>query len=160
MTAFLLLRLASVATLLFAAGHTLGGLQSWSPPGDTPVLQAMRAFRFDADGVSRTYWDFYLGFGLIISVFLFAQSLMLWQLAALTRSAVRVRPLLAVFFASAMANAALTWTFFFALPIILASTIAVLLGLALAVARPSLPHQRFVAADERSGAHPRARPTF
>jgi hypothetical protein len=139
MTASLLLRLAAIGSLFFAAGHSLGGLQSWSPPGETPVLQAMRAFRFDADGVSRTYWDFYIGFGLIISVFLFAQSVMQWQLAAFIKTdAVRVRALLAVLFVSAVANAALTWKFFFALPIILAVTIATVLGLALAMASCSI----------------------
>ena len=68
-------------------------------------------------------------------MFLFAQSTMLWQLATLFKTdAVRVRPLLAVLVVSAGANAALTWMFFFTLPIILAVTIAVALGLALAVA--------------------------
>ena len=31
MTPSLLLRIGSIASLLFAAGHTLGGTQSWSP---------------------------------------------------------------------------------------------------------------------------------
>ena len=139
MTPFILLRLASIVSLLFAAGHTLGGLQSWSPPGETQVLEAMRAFRFDADGVSRTYWDFYIGFGLIISVFLFAQSALLWPIAAIAKANVLgVRPIVAVLFVSAVANAALTWRFFFAVPIVLAVAIALLIGLALVLQSRSL----------------------
>jgi hypothetical protein len=75
----LALRIAAVTTLLFAIGHTVGGMQSWSPPGRTEVLDAMKSFHFDADGVSRSYLDFYLGFGFIISVYLFLQALLLWQ---------------------------------------------------------------------------------
>jgi hypothetical protein len=134
----LLLRIASIASLLLAAGHTLGGLQSWSPPGDTDVLQAMRSFRFDAEGVSRTYWDFYIGFGLIISVFLLAQAGVLWQLATVSKKdPVQVRPILSMLFISVLANAVLSWKFFFAVPVVLAIAIASSLGLALAVARPT-----------------------
>jgi hypothetical protein len=134
----LLLRIASIASLLLAAGHTLGGLQSWSPPGDTDVLQAMRSFRFDAEGVSRTYWDFYIGFGLIISVFLLAQAGVLWQLATVSKTdPVQVRPILSMLFISVLANAVLSWKFFFAVPVVLAIAIASSLGLALAVARPT-----------------------
>jgi hypothetical protein len=134
----MLLRIASIASLLFAAGHTLGGLQSWSPPGDTDVLQAMRSFRFDAEGVSRTYWDFYIGFGLIISVFLLAQAGVLWQLATVSKKdPVQVRPILSMLFIAVLANAVLSWKFFFAVPVVLAIAIASSLGLALAVARPT-----------------------
>jgi hypothetical protein len=134
----LLLRIASIASLLLAAGHTLGGLQSWSPPGNTDVLQAMRSFRFDAVGVRRTYWDFYIGFGLIISVFLLAQAGVLWQLATVSKKdPVQVRPILSMLFISVLANAVLSWKFFFAVPVVLAIAIASSLGLALAVARPT-----------------------
>ena len=48
----LLLRIASIITLLIAAGHSSGGLGFWSPAGETDVLRAMRSFHFDAAGVS------------------------------------------------------------------------------------------------------------
>jgi len=47
MTTSLLLRVASIISLLFAAGHTLGGRNAWSPAGENNVLQAMRTVRFD-----------------------------------------------------------------------------------------------------------------
>ena len=131
----MMLRAASIITLLFALGHTLGGLQSWSPAGDTEVLRQMRSFRFDADGANRTYWDFYIGFGLMISVYMLAQSAVLWQLSSLSRrDAAPVRSMVGVLFLSAVATAALAWRFFFTVPLVLALTIALSLGLALAVA--------------------------
>lgn len=134
-SASMMLRTASIITLLFATGHTLGGLQSWSPPGETEVLRAMRSFRFAADGVNRTYWDFYIGFGLMISVFLLAQSAVLWQLSGVSkRDAVLVRPILGVLLVSVVATAGLAWRFFFTVPLVLAVTIALSLGMALAVA--------------------------
>jgi hypothetical protein len=63
------LRLASVSSLLFSAGHTLGGRRSWSL-GESDVFTAMGTVRFDTAGVSRTYLDFYRGFGFTLSVFL------------------------------------------------------------------------------------------
>ena len=79
MNASLLLRIASVISLVFAAGHSLGGRKYWSPQGKTEVLKAMRTVRFEVFGVSRTYLDFYLGFGLSLSVFLLLQAAVLWQ---------------------------------------------------------------------------------
>jgi hypothetical protein len=46
------LRITSLVTLIFAAGHSLGGMESWSPMGETEVLKAMKSFRFDAEGMS------------------------------------------------------------------------------------------------------------
>ena len=76
MTTARLLRIASVISLLFAAGHTLGGSDAWSPLGETEVLKSMRSFRFDVFGVSRTYLDFYLGFGFTLSVYLLLQAIL------------------------------------------------------------------------------------
>lgn len=129
-----MLRTASILTVLFAAGHTLGGLQSWSPAGDTEVLRAMRQFQFEADGVTRTYWEFYIGFGLMISVFLLVQAVMLWQLAAISRKdPLQVRPMLVTILLGCAANGALSLKLFFAVPVLFASIIAATIGLALAL---------------------------
>jgi len=74
MTPSVFLRSASVITLLFAAGHAMGAVDSWSPSGETAVLGAMRSFHFDVMGTTRTYLDFYLGFGLYITVLLLLQA--------------------------------------------------------------------------------------
>ena len=125
------LRITSLITLIFAAGHSLGGMESWSPVGETEVLRAMKSFHFDTEGVTRTYFDFYLGFGLILSVYLFLQAVLLWQLAALAKTeALRLRPLLVSFFMASVVSAGLSWKFIFAVPAVSFVVIAVGLGLA------------------------------
>jgi hypothetical protein len=111
------LRAAAVLSLLFALGHSLGGLHHWSPPGETEVLRSMGSFRFDALGSNRSYLDFYLGFGYIISVYGFAQAALLWQMASLPAlPAVRLRPMVVTFLAVSAAATVLGWSFFFVLP--------------------------------------------
>lgn len=125
------LRIVSILSFLFAAGHTLGGTKAWSPMGDNEVLRAMRSARFDVEGVSRTYLDFYLGFGFILSVYLLLQAVLLWQLAAIAKAdAPRTRPLIASFFLASVAAAALCGTFLFAVPVVFNALIAACLGFA------------------------------
>ncbi len=126
------LRVASVLTLLFAAGHTMGGLSSWSPAGETEVLRAMGSFHFDASGSSRTYLDFYLGFGFILSVYMLMQAVAFWQMASLAKTdASRVRPLIATFLLASVASAFLSWRYVFLIPVISFFVIAACLGVAL-----------------------------
>lgn len=126
----LLLRITSVITLLFAVLHTLGAAGSWSPPGETDVLRAMRSFHFDAGGVSRTYLQLYLGLGFTVGLYLFLQAVLLWQLAAIARvDSVRTRPLIASFFVASVVSAFLSWKFIFAVPAIFSAVIAACLGL-------------------------------
>ena len=127
----LLLRIASILTLLLAAGHTAGGLSFWSPAGETEVLRAMRSFHFDAGGVSRTYLDFYLGFGFVIGVYLLMQAVAFWQLASIAKSdALRIRPLIGSFLLASVASAVLSWRFIFVVPVVSFTAVAVCLGLA------------------------------
>jgi len=129
----LLLRIASMIALLFAAGHTLGGMQSWSPLGETDVLQAMRTFRFETEGVSRTYLDFYRGFGFILSVFLLMQSVLLWQLAGSDRAT--ARRMVLTLLCAAIVTTILSWRFIFPLPAYFGVALSVCLALALAARR-------------------------
>ena len=127
----LLLRIASILSLFFAAGHSSGGFSHWSPAGETEVLRAMRSFHFDAMGVSRTYLDFYLGFGFTISVYMLLQTVVLWQLATIARSdASRIRPLIGGFLLASILSAAVAWRFIFFIPVVCSGAIAVCLGLA------------------------------
>src|SRR6267378_1562563 len=70
MKASLLYRIASVLLLLFAIGHTLGFRQTDPAWGVGSLIDSMRSIHFDAQGFSRTYWDFFSAFGLFFSVFL------------------------------------------------------------------------------------------
>jgi len=123
---------------LFAAGHTMGALDSWSPPGETAVLQSMRTFRFDASGVSRTYWDFYIGFGLYISILLFLNAVVLWQLGATARAEPeRARPVVAAFLVASIAGTYVAWRYIFMLPALFSLACAVCLAMAVFTSRPS-----------------------
>ncbi len=119
-------------SLLFAAGHTLGGRKSWSPIGDNEVLQAMRSFRFDAQGASRTYLDFYLGFGFCLSAYLLLQAALLWQLAKIAQDdPPLVRPLIASFLVAFLGLALVSWKFIFILPVAFFAVLAAILSAAL-----------------------------
>src|SRR5215471_2039929 len=105
-----LLRIASVISLVFTAGHTFGGLQKWSPMGENEVLKAMTAVRFDTMGANRSYLDFFMGFGWSISVLMLLQTVLLWQLASLARSEpARVRPMIAAFALATLAGGVIAW---------------------------------------------------
>ena len=116
MTKTLLLRIASVISFLFAAGHSLGGLTDWSPMGDNEVLRAMKAVRFEAMGASRTYYDFYIGFGHSVSVAMLLQSVLLWQLATIAKAGtVSVRPMIGALIVGSAVNGLVAWLFIFPL---------------------------------------------
>src|SRR3954471_20580404 len=76
-------RIAAVLLLLFAVGHTFGFHQSDPKWGVDTLIASMRSTHFDAQGFDRTYWDFYLGAGLSVSVFLLFAAILAWQLGRL-----------------------------------------------------------------------------
>src|SRR5436190_3850708 len=127
------LRIASVITFLYFAGHTAS--IPWTPavgPGEAPVLEAMKAHSFNVLGSNRTYWDLYFGFGVIISGYLLVQAVVLWQLGSLAkREAAQVRAIVASFLVAFIVNAFLSWKYFFLIPLINAILISVCLALAL-----------------------------
>ena len=47
------------------------------------MIKEMQSIRFDVMGSNRTYWDFYVGFGLFVSVFLVFLAVLTWQLGSL-----------------------------------------------------------------------------
>jgi len=46
----------------------------------------MKSQHFLAQGATRTYWDFYFGFGVLIGVFLLIQAVALWQIGSLAKN--------------------------------------------------------------------------
>ena len=131
-----LLRIASVISLAFTAGHTMGGLQQWSPMGANPVLKSMTDVRFDVMGASRSYLDFYMGLGWSISVLMLMQTILLWQLASLARTEpARVRPMIAVIALATAGGGLIAWQFILAIPALFSLVLAIVLGLAFMSAR-------------------------
>jgi hypothetical protein len=136
----MMLRIASAISFLLFAGHSAGGLSSWSPRSETTVLDTMRSVHFPVQGFTRTYFDFYVGFGLIISVYLLAQTVLLWQVASWIKlDPVRGRPFASTLLFVAVASAMLDWQFFFAAPLLMTIAIAACIGIALVQTRTPRP---------------------
>jgi hypothetical protein len=137
MKAFHFLRIAAVLTLLYCAGHTSG--MPWTPYTSaeaTSVIETMKGHSFEEQGFKGTYWDIYFGFGLVISVYLLLQAVVLWQVASLARTdAMRVRPIVVSFLIAFIINVGLSWKYFFIIPVVMAALIAICLAMALVLAR-------------------------
>jgi hypothetical protein len=127
----ILYRIASILLLLFAAGHTFGFRQNNPEWGADAVLGLMRSVRFDAQGFTRTYWDFFSAFGLFSSVFLVFAAVLAWLLGRLpAETLARVR---SIAWALALCFAAITivsWRYAFTTPIVFSAVITVCLTVA------------------------------
>jgi hypothetical protein len=131
------LRIASVLTMIHAVLHTIGGVFGGAAPGvQQATVAVMKANEFAVMGVTRSYWDFYMGLGLVVSVFLTMEAVVFWQLGSLAKAdALRLRPVLATFLIGYLGAAAVSYRYFFAGPVITEILIALCLGLALASAK-------------------------
>ena len=127
-----LFRIASVLIILLDLGHTFG--YPWSDPAWGVDLRAFQATHFNVLGSNRTYWNFYVGFGLSISVLLLLPALIAWQLGAPDARRVNgIAWFLVVLFA---AITVLDSVFFFVIPIAFSAAITLCLAAA-AISSPS-----------------------
>ena len=131
MKASVLYRVASVLLVLFAAGHTVGFVQVDPRWGIDSMVGSMRSIHFDVQGFNRTYWDFFAGFGFLVTVFLVFAAVLAWQLGGLRPEALALLrgPVwgLAICFA---AVTILSCRYFFAAPIVFSVLITVCLVMA------------------------------
>jgi|SRR5579863_2690763 hypothetical protein len=117
MKASMFYRIAAVLLLLFDAGHTSGF--PWSDPKWRVDLGSMQSTHFDILGSSRTYWDFYVGFGLFVSVFLVLAVVLAWQLGGLPpESLALMRGTAWTFALCFVVITVLSWRYFFIIPIV------------------------------------------
>lgn len=130
----LLLRIASVVYLLFTAGHTFGAMfkdPKQGGPEKQAVLMAMRTYHENVMGTSRSYWDFYRGFGFYVSCALLLLAILCWQLGSLARTTPSAaRPLIWTLFIISIPMTILSFTNFFAAPALFATLATLLLGAA------------------------------
>ena len=128
------LRVASVLSLLHCIGHTIGGVFSVDAPSGTKegaVVEAMKSNQFDVMGATRSYWDFFIGYGLTISVSELLQAVIFWHLAGLAKTDPRrMRPIIAAFLLANLAFTMLAWRYFFIPPLLGDLLITIALGLA------------------------------
>jgi len=128
MKASMFYRIAAVLLLLFAAGHTLGFRQNNPKWGADAVLGLMRSIHFDAQGFTRTYWDFFSAFGLFFSVFLLFAAVLAWLLGGLPAGTLaRVRSIAWALAICFVAVTALSWRYAFTTPIVFSTLITVCL---------------------------------
>ncbi len=134
MKSWIWLRALSIVLAIFAAGHTLGTAvpRVTRGAGEAAVFAAMRGFRFPVMGFDRSYWDFYRGFALTISVLQAALAVVAWQLASIGKERGRTAMPMAITLWCACAGLlVLSCLFFFGGPIafsalaVVLSTIAV-----------------------------------
>jgi hypothetical protein len=126
--ASVLYRIASVLLLLFAIAHTLGFRQIDPTWRVDSLVASMQSTHFDIQGFRRTYWDFYVGFGLFVSVFLVFAAVLAWQLGGL--SADTLARMRGTGWALALCFGAVTilsWSHFFVAPVVFSIAITVCL---------------------------------
>jgi hypothetical protein len=140
MKSAIFLRIASGLTLLHAAMHTIGGVFGKPAPGiGAATVAVMRANHVHALGVTRTYWEFYRGMGLAVTIFLTAEGVVFWLLGSLAKDdAAKLRPILWVFLIAYLVFAVNSYTYFFLGPVIAEILIAACLLGAIATAKPAM----------------------
>lgn len=119
-------RSAAVLLVIFALGHQFG-FRSVDPTwGADALARAMQTTSFAVQGFTRTFWDFYSGFGFLVTIFLLFSAVLSWELSRMpdvTRGALaRTRWAFAICY---VAVAIITWASFFVAPGTFATLIAV-----------------------------------
>jgi len=111
------LRVASVLTLIHAVLHTIGGVFGKPREEQVAVIEAMKAHQFLVVGSPRTYWDFFFGYGLILSICLLVEGVLFWQLGEIAKSQPKlIRPILAAFILAFCGTAIIAGRYFFIAP--------------------------------------------
>jgi hypothetical protein len=129
MSVSMIYRTVAGLLLLFALGHTLGFNHVDPGWGVNAPIDALQTIRFTAQGTpNRTYWGFYLGFGYFCSALLVLAMALAWQVARLSREALReMRFILWSFAVVFLATTCMTWIFFFTAPKVFSSLITIAL---------------------------------
>ncbi len=132
------LRIASVVAIVQAILHTIGGVYGTPEPGPATVaVAAMKENQFLVTGLTRSYWGFFMGFGLGITVFLAIEGVVFWLLGSLAeKDGVNVRPILMAFVVGYAALTVLAYLYFFWAPMVCDAVVALCLALAAFAAKP------------------------
>ena len=133
----LLYRIASGLFVVTAVGHTYGFLTfKASSPEVRGVRQAINDVHFQMIGANSSYGDWYIGFGLLFTTHLLFSAFLAWHLGGLARKNPQT---IGAFgwslFTVQVANLALTWMYFFPVPVTLSALAALCLGWAAGVVK-------------------------
>lgn len=128
MKASLFYRIAAGLLAFFGITHTIGLFKPRTEEGAQAVVDAMRSVSMNIMGFTRSFWDFYIGFGLASTVFLLFSAVLAWQLGSLSTDQPKLaRTLTWPFLAAQIAMAALCWIYFFYPPAITATLVSLCL---------------------------------
>ena len=145
MRASLLYRISSILLVLFAIGHTVGFSQIDPAWRVDSLVQSMKSVHFSVSGSDRTYWDFFFGFGLFVTVLMLFASIVAWQLGSLPPAALAGMRVSAWGFAVSFGVIVwLSWRYFFIIPIVFSTAIFLCLASAAWFSGAQKPnHSRF-----------------
>ena len=130
MSSQLLYRVSAGLLLLYAAGHQLG-FRRIDPRWNADATVAAMKTTFQVQGQTRSYWDFFSGFGFFCTALLLFSAILAWQLGALsTETLDQLRVVRWAFAACFAVLTVLTWRYFFPAP----TTFSILVAIALAFA--------------------------
>ncbi len=118
MTPTLFLRIASVLTVLHSILHTIGGVLSKpTDPEQIAVIETMKSHTFNVMGSMRTFWDFFFGYGLGVTVTLLIQGILFWMLGSLVKtSPAAVKPIVGLFSINFAVMSVIVSKYFFIAP--------------------------------------------
>jgi hypothetical protein len=133
-------RLASYLMVLYAFGHTRGaviGTPHFGAESDA-VASMMKSVPVHVQGADCTWYGFYRGFGVMVSVYFVFSAALSWHLGGIPpRDRRAFAPIAWLLFLSYVANTLLAGVYFFAAPVVFSTVISTLLGLAcIGVRRP------------------------
>lgn len=122
------LRVAAILLIFNTIGHFVGLFVPSKNPAIRTAIEAMQSHRFLAMGADRTFWDFYVGFSIMLGFTLILAAVWCWQLSSLVVVAPeRAKPMIGSLCATMIAFAALSWVYLFLAPAVTISAISVCL---------------------------------
>jgi D-alanyl-lipoteichoic acid acyltransferase DltB (MBOAT superfamily) len=135
MKAWIWFRALAVILAIFTLGHTVGTMSSITKgPEEGAVISAMQGLRLPVMGFIRSYWDFYRGFSVTITVLFAVLAVVAWQLGSMSRrNPEAALPIATTLLVGCIANAVVAWKYFFAAPMLMsaATVICAAVGVAL-----------------------------
>lgn len=129
----LFLKIAAVIALVQYVAHAMLFLRAKPAHGKAEVelIDAMKSHQWVFNGFRRSYWDFYFGYGLLVILWGFVETALLWLLATVASSGAPVTGIIVLLLAANIAHGILALRYFFLIPTIFDSLVAIALLLAL-----------------------------
>jgi len=130
-------RALAVILSIFTLGHTVGTIRAiTAAPEEAAVIAAMQGYRVPVMGFLRTYWEFYRGFSITISVLLATLAVIAWQVGSLSQRNPRAAlPFAMTVLIACTANAIVSFMYFFTAPMVLSSVAVICAAIGVALVR-------------------------